>query len=75
MPCADTYIKLYDLDSINSTPMNSPLLIGTLVVITLLVLGASLPNRVYEGNDRTFVLITIGCCVLTLGALVMFIKI
>ncbi len=55
--------------------MNSYLLIGTLVVITLLVLGASLPNRVYEGNDRTFVLITIGCCILTLGALVMFIKI
>lgn len=55
--------------------MNSYLLIATLVVITLLVLAASLPNRVYQGNDRTFILVTIGCCILTLGALVMFIKI
>ncbi len=55
--------------------MNSPVLIGILTIITLLVLGSSLPNRVYEGNDRSFVLITLLCCLLTLGALVMLIKV
>ncbi|MFN3360678.1 MAG: hypothetical protein ACK421_04515 [Pseudanabaenaceae cyanobacterium] len=55
--------------------MNLPLFVATLVLLTLLVLAASLPNRLYAGNDRVFVLITLLFCVLTLGALVMFIKI
>ncbi|MCS6958647.1 MAG: hypothetical protein RMK91_01185 [Pseudanabaenaceae cyanobacterium SKYGB_i_bin29] len=55
--------------------MSLPLFITTLVLLTVLVLAASLPNRVYAGNDRVFVIITLIFCFLTLGALVMFIKI
>jgi Na+-driven multidrug efflux pump len=45
--------------------MNRNLFIGILVVIGLMVLASSLPNKFYGANDRKFINITIITCIVS----------
>jgi O-antigen/teichoic acid export membrane protein len=52
--------------------MNRTLFIGILVVIGLMVLASSLPNKFYGANDRKFIIITIITCVVSAIGLAIF---
>ncbi|NMF56521.1 MULTISPECIES: hypothetical protein [Pseudanabaena] len=52
--------------------MNRTLFIGILVVIGLMVLASSLPNRFYGANDRKFIIITIATCIVSAIGLAIF---
>ncbi|MBD2178269.1 hypothetical protein H6F42_15230 [Pseudanabaena sp. FACHB-1998] len=52
--------------------MNRSLFIGILVVIGLMVLASSLPNKFYGANDRKFIVITIITCIVSAIGLAAF---
>ncbi len=52
--------------------MNRSLFIGILVVIGLMVLASSLPNKFYGANDRKFIIITIITCIVSAIGLAVF---
>ncbi|PZO43450.1 MAG: hypothetical protein DCF19_05790 [Pseudanabaena frigida] len=52
--------------------MNRTLFIGILVVIGLMVLASSLPNKFYGANDRKFIIITIVTCIVSAIGLAVF---
>jgi len=55
--------------------MNRNLFIGILVVIGLMVLASSLPNKFYGANDRKFIIITIITCIVSAIGLAIFFSI
>ncbi len=55
--------------------MNRNVFIGIMVIIGLMVLASSLPNKYYGANDRKFVIITIITCILAAIGLVAFFSI
>ncbi|WP_434685697.1 hypothetical protein [Pseudanabaena minima] len=55
--------------------MNRTLFIGILVLIGLMVLASSLPNRFYGASDRKFIIITIITCIVSAIGLAVFFSI
>lgn len=55
--------------------MNRTVFLATLVVLTLLVVGSSLPNRFYQGQDRIFLIATAVTMALGAVGLVLFFNI
>ena len=55
--------------------MNRNLFIGVLVVIGLMVLASSLPNRFYGASDRKFIIITIVTSIVSVIGLAVFFSI
>jgi len=55
--------------------MNRNLFIGILVVIGLMVLASSLPNKFYGASDRKFITITIITCIVSAIGLAVFFSI
>jgi len=55
--------------------MNRNLFIGILVVIGLMVLASSLPNKFYGASDRKFITITIITCIVSAIGLAIFFSI
>ncbi|WP_103667533.1 hypothetical protein [Pseudanabaena sp. BC1403] len=55
--------------------MNRNLFIGVLVVIGLMVLASSLPNRFYGASDRKFIIITIVTSIVSVIGLAIFFSI
>lgn len=55
--------------------MNRTLFIGILVVIGLLVLASSLPNKFYGASDRKFIIITIISSIISVIGLSVFFSI
>ncbi len=52
--------------------MSRNLFIEILVVIGLMVLASSLPNKFYGANDRKFIIITIITCIISAIGLAVF---
>ena len=52
--------------------MNRSLFMGILVVIGLMVLASSLPNKFYGASDRKFIVITIITCIVSAIGLAIF---
>jgi len=52
--------------------MNRNLYIAILVIIGLMVLASSLPNKFYGANDRKFIIITIATCIVSAIGLAIF---
>ncbi|PZV16986.1 MAG: hypothetical protein DCF20_07515 [Pseudanabaena sp.] len=55
--------------------MSRNLFIGILVVIGLMVLASSLPNKFYGASDRKFINITIITCIVSAIGLAIFFSI
>ncbi|MEA5478302.1 hypothetical protein VB774_11805 [Pseudanabaena galeata UHCC 0370] len=55
--------------------MNRTLFIGILVLIGLMVLASSLPNKFYGASDRKFIIITIITCIISVIGLAVFFSI
>jgi len=55
--------------------MSRNLFIGILVVIGLMVLASSLPNKFYGASDRKFITITIITCIVSAIGLAIFFSI
>jgi len=55
--------------------MNRTLFIGILVLIGLMVLASSLPNKFYGASDRKFIIITIITCIVSAIGLAVFFSI
>jgi hypothetical protein len=55
--------------------MNRTLFLGILVVIGLMVLASSLPNKFYGANERKFIIITIATCIVSAIGLAIFFSI
>jgi len=52
--------------------MNRNLYIAILVIIGLMVLASSLPNKFYGASDRKFIIITIATCIISAIGLAIF---
>jgi hypothetical protein len=63
------------LYNLKAKPMNRTLFIGILVVIGLMVLASSLPNKFYGASDRKFIIITIITCIVSAIGLAVFFSI
>jgi hypothetical protein len=55
--------------------MNRTMFLATLAVLTVLVVGSSLPNRFYRGQEQIFFLATAATMVLGVAGLVLFFNI
>ncbi|GBO54069.1 hypothetical protein APA_2017 [Pseudanabaena sp. lw0831] len=55
--------------------MNRNLFIGILVLIGLMVLASSLPNKFYGASDRKFIVITIATSIVSVIGLAVFFSI
>jgi len=55
--------------------MNRSVFIGIMIILGLMVLASSLPNRFYGASDRKFVIITIITCIVSAIGLAVFFSI
>lgn len=55
--------------------MNRSVFIGIMIILGLMVLASSLPNKFYGANDRKFIIITIATCIVSAIGLVAFFSI
>ena len=65
----------YTVQIATQKSMNRTLFIGILIVIGLMVLASSLPNKFYGANDRKFITITIITCIVSAIGLAIFFSI
>jgi hypothetical protein len=55
--------------------MNRSVFIGIMVILGLMVLASSLPNKFYGASDRKFMIITIVTCIVSALGLAVFFSI
>jgi Na+-driven multidrug efflux pump len=55
--------------------MNRSVFIGIMIILGLMVLASSLPNKFYGASDRKFIIITIATCIVSAIGLALFFSI
>jgi hypothetical protein len=69
-----SYYRVVALLAISHS-MNRSVFIGIMVILGLMVLASSLPNKFYGASDRKFIIITIATCIISAIGLVAFFSI